>query len=117
MKVNFKSLYVVPGSFESAKGTGETMHDISARKLESFLEETKPYRSKSGYSFYNNVRGDYYMAVSDRYDKEFEDLAAQFHINCYKVGKKLVRNDFPAELEFSALSKAIMKRVCGQFIK
>ena len=106
MNVNFKGLYVIPGSEKSLRGTGESLQNISEKKLTSFLESTKPYRSQSGYSFYDRNTGDYYIAVSDMWDYEFEGEAKDYNINIYKVGSKLVRNNSPFKDEADALLKA-----------
>ena len=113
MNVNFKGLYVMPGSEMTTRGTGDSLQDISEKKLSAFLESTKPYRSQSGYSFYDRNTGDYYIAVSDMYDYEFEGEAKEYNINIYKVGSKLVRNNAPYKNEADALSEARVNRRIG----
>ena len=106
MKVNFKGLYVIPGSDSRANGKDD-MQSVSTKKLQNFLEDTKPFRSMSGYSFYDYKTGDYYMAVSDKYDYAFEFTADEYNINYRKVGSKLVRNSAPAQDEIQKLGQAM----------
>lgn len=122
MQVSFKSLYRIPGSSDSqpkdAYGNnsgGKTIGEIRNTTFYSFLEDIKPFRSQSGYSFYDKSTGDYYIGVSDALDSKFEDVAIDYNIDYYKIGKKLARNNAPAEVEIKAFNDAVMGRLRNRF--
>ena len=85
MQINFKGLYVIPGTFDKGKGSGQTMDDISIRKMKFFLETTKPYRTTNDMSFYNTNTGDYFISVDDNKERTFEDEVDTFGIECNKI--------------------------------
>ena len=93
MKVSFNGLYKIAGSPATAKGNGYTMPDMSNFKLARFLETTKRFRDKNGYSHYDKETGDYYISVEDYKEPDFEEEIKLEHINCRKVGIKVVHND------------------------
>ena len=105
MKVSFNGLYKIAGNPDCSSGNGETMHDLSNFKLNSFIRDTKPYRETCGYSYYNKNTGDYYLAVKDDCESDFEAEVEDYNIDCVKVGSKLVENDCDSSEEINALYK------------
>ena len=122
MQVSFKSLYRIPGSSASqpkdAYGNnsgGKNIGEMRSTTFYSFLEDIKPFRSQSGYSFYDKSTGDYYIGVSDALDSKFEDVAIDYNIDYYRLGKKLARNNAPVKAEIKAFDEAMMSRLRDRF--
>ena len=104
--VSFKGLYVLTGRPENARTKyGKTIHDLRSITLESFLEDTKPYRSENGNSYYNKKTGDYYMSVKPQCEADFEDEVYSYKLDCVKVGDDVLPNKANVKEEMSALEK------------
>ena len=107
MKVSFNGLYKIAG-ISNRMDNGYELKDMSSMSnitLDRFIRDTKPYRETNGYSYYNKTNGDYYIAVKDDCEADFEDEVMDSNIDCVKVGSKLVENDCDSTEEINAITK------------
>ena len=92
MQVSFNGLYRITGSPYNAEGNGETIHNISNRKLEAFIEDTQKFRNGKGSIYYDEMTQDLFIPVNDDKDMEFEEKLKIYNIDYTKVGSRIARN-------------------------
>ena len=92
MQVNFNGLYKISGSWENSKGRGDTMHDISTRKMQAFLEDTKEYMDPKGCTYMNGKNKDLYFTVKPESEENFEFAVADYNIDCRRVADNVSQN-------------------------
>ena len=102
--VSFKGLYAFSAE---RRGKGDSWGQTGTHKIASFVEDTKPYRTNDGYSYFDKRSGDFYFSVKDDKEAEFENLVKDYGIDCEKICDTVSSNKGTAEEETDGFIKKL----------